>query len=172
MEREHELAVLADAVADAAGGIGSVVLVYGEAGIGKSRLVDAVRGLLPATGRMLVGLCDDLATRRTLGPFRDLIGSVGSQLAAALSEGTDRDRVLGALRAELDRPGHPAVLAIEDVHWADDATLDALRFLVRRIASLPVVLMLSYRDDELTGDHPLRDLIALGRVLEVGGGWL
>ncbi len=161
LEREHELAVLADAVADAAGGIGSVVLVYGEAGIGKSRLVGAVRGLLPATGRMLVGLCDDLTTRRTLGPFRDLIGSVGSQLAAALSEGTDRDRVLGALRAELDRPGHPAVLAIEDVHWADDATLDALRFLVRRIASLPVVLMLSYRDDELTGDHPLRDLIAL-----------
>ena len=69
LEREHELAVLADAVADAAGGIGSVVLVYGEAGIGKSRLVGAVRGLLPATGRMLVGLCDDLTTRRTLGHF-------------------------------------------------------------------------------------------------------
>ena len=116
LEREHELAELAGAAREAANGAGSVVLVYGEAGIGKSSMVDAVRGRIPAEGRMLVGHCDDLATPRILGPFRDLIGSVGTELTAALRDGADRDRILTALRAELDWVGHPTVLAVEDVH--------------------------------------------------------
>jgi hypothetical protein len=68
LERDAELSALADAVRAAAGGAGSVVLVMGEAGIGKSNLVEALRVRLPAGGRMLVGYCDDLATPRTLGP--------------------------------------------------------------------------------------------------------
>jgi DNA-binding CsgD family transcriptional regulator/tetratricopeptide (TPR) repeat protein len=160
LERDDELSVLAAAVHDAAGGAGSVVLVFGEAGIGKSSLVESVRSLLPAEGRMLVGYCDDLATPRTLGPFRDLVGSVGGDLTKAV-QGGDRDRVLAALRAELDWTGHPTVLAVEDVHWADDATLDALRYLMRRMAQLPAVLLLTYRDDELTREHPLRQLLGL-----------
>ena len=74
---------------------------------------------------MLVGYCDDLATPRTLGPFRDLVGSVGTELSHAVMDGSERDRVLTALRTELTWPDHPTVLVIEDVHWADDATLDA-----------------------------------------------
>lgn len=159
LEREAELSVLDDAIQAAAAGDGSVVLVFGEAGIGKSSLVEAVRGRLPAEGRMFVGYCDDLATPRTLGPFRDLVGSVGSELSLAVLDGGDRDRILAALRAELDWPEHPAVLAIEDVHWADEATLDALRYLIRRIAGLPAVLVLTYRDDELGRDHPLHGLL-------------
>src|SRR6476646_11170935 len=108
---------------------------------------------------MLVGYCDDLATPRTLGPFRDLVGSVGTELSHAVMDGSDRDRVLTALRAELTWPEHPTVLVIEDVHWADDATLDALRYLIRRIADLPAVLVLTYRDDELTRGHPLHGLL-------------
>ena len=153
LEREAELSVLADAVRAAAGRRGSVVLVMGEAGIGKSSLVEALRSHLPAEGRLLVGYCDDLATPRTLGPFRDLAGSVGTEFSQAVADGSDRDRVLAALRAEL------TLLVIEDVHWADDATLDALRYLVRRIASLPAVLILTYRDDELTREHPLHGLL-------------
>jgi DNA-binding CsgD family transcriptional regulator/tetratricopeptide (TPR) repeat protein len=159
LEREAELSVLADAVRAAAGRRGSVVLVMGEAGIGKSSLVQALRSHLPAEGRLLVGYCDDLATPRTLGPFRDLVGSVGTEFSQAVTDGSDRDRVLAALRAELTWPEHPTVLVIEDVHWADDATLDALRYLVRRIAGLPAVLVLSYRDDELTREHPLHGLL-------------
>ena len=159
LEREDELAVLTGAVRAAAGGHGSVVLVMGEAGIGKSSLVEAVRPHLPAEGRMFVGYCDDLATPRTLGPFRDLVGSVGTEFSLAVTDGSDRDRVLTALRTELDWAEHPTVLVIEDIHWADDATLDALRYLVRRIADLPTVLILTYRDDELDREHPLHGLL-------------
>jgi DNA-binding CsgD family transcriptional regulator len=168
LERERELGELADAAREAAAGAGSQVLILGEAGIGKSSLVQALRGQLPAEGRLLVGHCDDLATPRTLGPFRDLVGSVGTDLTRALREGGDRDAVLAALRAELDRADHPTVLVVEDVHWADEATLDVLRYLVRRIAELPAVLVLTYRDDELTRERPLQHLLgqasASGRV--------
>jgi DNA-binding CsgD family transcriptional regulator/tetratricopeptide (TPR) repeat protein len=161
VEREAELSALAGAVAAATRGEGSVVLISGEAGIGKSSLVEAVRAQLPAEGRMLVGYCDDLATPRTLGPFRDLVGSVGTELSQAVTDGSDRDRLLAALRAELDWAGHPAVLVVEDVHWADDATLDALRYLARRIADLPAVLILTYRDEELHREHSLHGLLGL-----------
>jgi DNA-binding CsgD family transcriptional regulator/tetratricopeptide (TPR) repeat protein len=161
VERDLELSVLAGAVGSAARGEGSVVVISGEAGIGKSSLVEAVRARLPAEGRMLIGYCDDLATPRTLGPFRDLVGSVGTELSQAVSDGSDRDRLLAALRAELDWAGHPTVLVIEDVHWADDATLDALRYLARRMASLPAVLILTYRDDELHREHLLHGLLGL-----------
>ncbi len=159
LERDGELAVLGTVLRDAARGRGSVVLISGEAGIGKSSLVQAVRAQLPAEGRLLIGYCDDLATPRTLGPFRDLAGGVGTELSRALSDGGDRDRLLAALHAELDWAEHPAVLAVEDVHWADEATLDALRYLIRRIAVLPAVLVLTYRDDELGRDHGLQGLL-------------
>src|SRR6478672_6392584 len=159
LERDAELSVLTKAVREGGGRHGSVVLVMGEAGIGKSSLVEALRSHLPAEGRMLVGYCDDLATPRTLGPFRDLVGSVGTELSCAVADGSERDRVLTALRTELTWPEHPTVLVIEDVHWADDATLDALRFLIRRIADLPAVLVLTYRDDELNRGHPLHGLL-------------
>src|SRR6185437_3136204 len=158
LERDDELAVLGRAARDAGDGSGSVVLVSGEAGIGKSSLVEAIRGVLPAEGRLLVGYCDDLATPRVLGPFRDLIGSVGTALTRALQRG-DRAAVLEAVREELGWAKHPTVLAVEDVHWADEATLDVLRYLARRAAQLPLVLVLTYRDDELASDHPLRQLL-------------
>ena len=159
LERDAELSALAHAAREAADRHGSVVLIMGEAGIGKSSLVEALRSHLPAEGRMLVSYCDDLATPRTLGPFRDLVGSVGTELSRAVTDGSERDRVLTALRTELTWPDHPTVLVIEDVHWADDATLDALRYLIRRIGDLPAVLVLTYRDDELNRGHPLHGLL-------------
>jgi hypothetical protein len=164
LERDGELAVLARAARDAGDGSGTLVLISGEAGIGKSSLVEAVRGVLPAEGRLLVGYCDDLATPRVFGPLRDLIGTVGTALTRALERG-DRDAVLEALRAELAWAKHPTVLAVEDVHWADEATLDALRYLARRLPQLPLVLVLTYRDDELGAGHPLRHLLGLASGL-------
>jgi DNA-binding CsgD family transcriptional regulator/tetratricopeptide (TPR) repeat protein len=166
LERTHELAELAAAVAEAATGAGSVVLVCGEAGIGKSSLVGAVPGLLPPGGRLLMGSCDDLATPRTLGPFRDLVDVAGPPLAAALRDAGDRDRVFDALHQELSGPGQPTVLAVEDVHWADDATLDGLAYLVRRVVAVPAVLLLTYRDGEIAAADPLHRV--LGQAARTG----
>ena len=77
-------------------------------------------------------------------------------------------RNAGRVAGRLDWAGHPTVLVVEDVHWADEATLDVLGYLARRIAELPAVLVLTYRDDELTREHPLQQLLgqasASGRV--------
>ncbi|WP_395244521.1 ATP-binding protein [Agromyces sp. MMS24-K17] len=157
LEREPELAVLRDAAAAAADGRGGVVLVHGEAGIGKSTLVEALRADPPPGSRILVGACDALSTPRTLGPLRDLAPFVGTRLQDALRAG-DREEVLAALLDELaSTPG--TVLAIEDVHWSDEATLDALRFVARRIDALPAVLVLTYRDEEVDGGDPLAGLL-------------
>jgi DNA-binding CsgD family transcriptional regulator len=165
LEREGELAALGNAAAEVGDGVGSVVLISGEAGIGKSSLVQAIREVLPADGRLLVGYCDDLATPRVLGPLRDLIGGIGSTLTRALERG-DRNEVLEALRDEFAGAKQATVLAIEDVHWADEATLDVLRYLVRRAAQLPLVLVLTFRDDELAPDHPLWQLLGLASRAE------
>jgi DNA-binding CsgD family transcriptional regulator len=157
LERDQELATLVAAASEAAAGTGSVVLLHGEAGIGKTSLVSAIKSRLPSETRMLIGSCDALSTPRTLGPFRDLAPAVGPRLADALQAG-ERDLVMDALLDELHRLP-PTTLVVEDVHWADEATVDTLRFLVRRIAQLPVVLLLTYRDDELSSEHPLTQLL-------------
>jgi ATP/maltotriose-dependent transcriptional regulator MalT len=160
VEREHELAVVDRAVAAAAGGAGRILLLSGEAGIGKTSVVRALEDRLAATARVLVGACDDLFTPRTLGPFRDLRLGDGSPLHRALGGPgpVDRDVVLQAVLDELTDPLRPTVLVVEDAHWADEATRDVLAFVARRIVRLPLVLVLTYRDD-LPLDHPLRGLL-------------
>ena len=163
LERACDLAALTAAAGAVAHGRGSVALVAGEAGIGKSSLVAALRDTLPAELRMLAGYCDDLTTPRTLGPIRDLAGSVGPELTTALRAGADRDAVLAALHAELRTP---TVLVIEDVHWADDATLDVLRYLIRRVSGLPALLVLTYRDDAVSREHPVQHMLGQAAVAE------
>lgn len=156
LERDRELDALRSAARDAAASHGRVVLIHGEAGIGKSSLVNALRTDPPDGVRVLLGSCDAMSTPRPLGPLRDLTSAVGQRLGHALRAG-DREEVFDALREELS--GRPAtVLIVEDVHWADEATLDAVRFMARRIDDLPAVLVLTYRD-ELDRDHPLNRLL-------------
>lgn len=157
LEREDEVAALRGAAEAAVDGRGGVVLVHGEAGIGKSTIVNALRDDPPPGSRILIGACDALSTPRTLGPLRDLAPLVGPRLRDALRAG-DREEVLTALLDELaSSPG--TVLVVEDVHWSDEATLDALRFLARRLDALPAVLVLTYRDEEVDGGDPLAGLL-------------
>jgi DNA-binding CsgD family transcriptional regulator/tetratricopeptide (TPR) repeat protein len=155
LEREVPLAALAEYAGEARKGAGRLVLVTGEAGVGKSALLDEF-----AVGRAgeswCWGACDGLFTPRPLGAFLDIAGQLGGIDTAR----ADRDELFGALQAELARPGRLRVIVIEDVHWADEATLDLLRFLARRISGLPVLLIATYRDDELAASYPLR--VALG----------
>ena len=127
LERDAALAALRDAVREAAAGRGSVVMVTGEAGIGKTSLVRAFAARAP--GRVLTSACDDLMAPRTLGPLRDAATGTDGPLAASLDGPVDG--VFGALMQELAAEP-PTVLVVEDVHWADDATLDVLGYAARQ----------------------------------------
>ena len=154
LERDDEIAALEAALASAERGDGGVVLLAGQAGLGKTSVVRAFVRSASGRSRLLLGACDDLVTPRTLGPLRDAARSVGGPLAAALA-GHDRDAVLTAVLDALSMPGRPTVLVVEDAHWADEATLDVLRHLGRRIADLPALLVVTYRDDEVGPAHLL-----------------
>jgi DNA-binding CsgD family transcriptional regulator len=149
LERDVELDALEQAIGAAEAGTGSVVLMFGEAGIGKTSLVRAFRRRVSARARVLLGACEDMLSPRPLGPLHDAARAVpGGTLAEALAAG-DPDGVLGAIGDELADRRRPTVLIVEDVHWADDATLDVLRHTGRRMADRPAVLLVSYRDDEV-----------------------
>src|SRR6266536_520347 len=152
LERQVELQMLSTAVERAATGHGSTALVLGEAGIGKTSLVQAFLAAADGRVRVLTGACEDLLTARALGPLRDAARSARAPLAEALTEHADPDLVFAAVCDELAAPPQPTVLVIEDAHWADGATLDVLRYVARRIPDLPAVLLITYRDDALSRD--------------------
>ena len=157
VERDAQLGRLAAALEEARHGRGSTVLVSGEAGIGKTSLLqEFAEGAWP-TARVLVGACEDLLTPRPLGPFRDMARDAGGLAGLA---GDDRDAFLDALLAEMTFTQRPAVVIVEDAHWADAASLDIIRYLARRIDRLSALLVVSYRDEELRDDHPFARMVA------------
>jgi DNA-binding CsgD family transcriptional regulator/tetratricopeptide (TPR) repeat protein len=158
LERADELAALRQAVDDASRGHGSVVLVAGEPGIGKSTLLRTWLGDPGPPARTLIGWCDDLLTSQTHGPLRDVARTTGGALAAAIAA-SDTPAVMEAVLELLHDPLRPTALVLEDVHWADEATLDVVRFVGRRIEQLAAVLVLSYRPDELGPDHQLHGVL-------------
>jgi DNA-binding winged helix-turn-helix (wHTH) protein len=154
LEREEALDVLHGAIADAGAGHGRVVLVAGEAGIGKTALV---RTLAAGDVRVVVGACDDLVTPRPLGAVHDLAeGLPGLAEPLARPGAGDLQR---ALLDELKREPAPLVVVVEDAHWADEATIDLLTGVTRRIADVPAVIVLTFRPDEVVGAHPLVPLL-------------
>ncbi len=155
LERDTELQQLEDALLQCEVGLGSVVLVAGEGGIGKTRLVRSFTDDHVDAAQILWGACDDLSTPRPLGPFRDIAVEVGGALEATFASQPSRTEVFDAVLAALRSGGRPTVMVVEDVHWADGATLDVLKFLGRRIERLPAVVVITYRDDEIGPEHPL-----------------
>ena len=135
LEREAEMDALVAAAADAAAGCGSVVLVTGEAGSGKTSVARAFLDTVRRDLRVLSGACDDLVAPRTLGPLRDAVVGTGGPLERAFAADRSGDAVFAAVTEELAGP-EPTVLVVEDVHWADDTTLDVLRFVARRLNGL------------------------------------
>jgi DNA-binding CsgD family transcriptional regulator/tetratricopeptide (TPR) repeat protein len=151
LDREDAVAVLAGALEQAARSAGRMVVVQGVAGIGKTRLIDRFVAGLPAGTQILRGGCDDLVTPRPLGPFHDIGRQVGGELGAMIREGASRDRVLHGLLDHLSRVPPPVVMVIEDIQWADEATLDLLVSLGRRLADRPLLMVTSLRTDEDAG---------------------
>jgi DNA-binding CsgD family transcriptional regulator len=136
------------------------VLIAGEAGIGKTSLLRAFRDA-NADAATFRGGCDPLFTPRPLAPFLELADAAGGRLAARVARSRTPADVLAVLSADLPRRG-PALLVVEDLHWADEATLDVVRLLGRRLETLPLLVVLTYRDDHLDRHHPLR--IVLGEL--------
>ncbi|HEX2141321.1 MAG TPA: AAA family ATPase [Candidatus Limnocylindria bacterium] len=159
LERDRPLSLLSEAHAAASDGRGSVVLLAGEAGIGKTSLVNRFAAELGPQARLLLGMCDDLRIPRPLGPLRNLAGAPSAELVEAIATARPATEVGAALLAELERAPQPGVLVLEDVHWADEATLDAVTVVARRIEGVPALLLLTFRPGEIGDDHPLRSLL-------------
>ena len=161
LERKTALDVLDEVAGQARSGEGRLVLLEGEAGVGKSTLLEQFACDLPDS-RVLSGACDGMFTPRPLGPLFDIAQQVRGRLHSLCRADASREQLFDALLTELCEPGPLPVVVIEDVHWADEATLDLLGFLARRIREIAVLLIVSYRNDELADTHPLR--IALGHL--------
>jgi DNA-binding CsgD family transcriptional regulator len=157
LERASFLDALAGYAAEARNGSGRLVLVSGESGIGKTVLLEAFQAQLGGA-RWLWGACDGLLTPRPLGPLFDIAAQAGGQLSELCDRGAGPDRLFGAFLAELDSPAALTIAVIEDVHWADEATIDLLRFAGRRLGRMRALVLVTYRDDELS-DDPLRLLV-------------
>ena len=158
LERDSLLDSLEQALREAADGSGRVVLVGGEAGVGKTSLLTALRDRRgPAD--LWWGACDALQTPHPLAPLHDIARTNTVRFKPLLSEAAGRTQLFEAVLSELQSAQVPTLFVVEDAHWADEATLDLLKFLGRRLEHLPCLLVVTYRDDEVTASHPLRRLM-------------
>ena len=134
LEREDALAALHGALSEVRAGSGRFVLVSGEAGIGKTALVRAFGDTAGRSASILTGACDPLFTPSPLGPFADVAADAGGTIGDAVRNGLGARAVFEALQGELSHSRD--VLVLEDLHWADEATLDVIRLLARRVESM------------------------------------
>jgi DNA-binding CsgD family transcriptional regulator len=157
LERERQLAAM-QALLGAAAERGAVALVTGEAGMGKSSLLRAVAAAHGVRGGTVWwGACDALQTPLPLAPLMDIAREQRPRFAQRLDG--PRPALFEAVLDELRHAAPALLVVVEDAHWADDATLDLLKYLGRRIERTRAVLAISYRDDEVTLSHPLRRVL-------------
>lgn len=162
LERSEPLKVLEERVEELRrSGRGRLVLVSGEAGVGKTSLVRELQARQPSLPAV-EGACETLFTPRPLGPWVDVAAALGGSLTTVVQAGPSPTDLVAALGAALRRPH---LIVLEDLHWADEATLDVLRLLGRRARLLKALVVGTYRDDEIERHHPLR--IALGELSRV-----
>lgn len=158
-ERDAQLVELSGLLESARSGEGRIALVYGEAGIGKTSLLTQFTRLHARAARVLWGACDPLSTPRPLAPLLDIAWTQGGPLARRIATGARRDSIFQAFFEELRSPRPAALVVIEDLQWADDATLDLVKFLGRRMQRTSALLVLTWRDEGIRADHPLRGAI-------------
>lgn len=155
LERDEHLRSLAGALAQAALGRGRIVAISGEAGAGKTTLVERFTTGQAAAARVFIGACENLSTPEPLLPLRDISRAGVSTLELDRGNLAAFESVLRLL----NESAKPALLVLEDVHWADAATLDLIRFLGRRIAKTKALVLATYRDEEVRARSPLRDVL-------------
>ena len=140
------------------------MFVGGEAGVGKTSFVDQVVAEAGSAVRVARGACDGSTTPPPLGPLREMLPALP---VGIWPDDAERADVFLRLDEALGRPGTPYLLVIEDAHWADDATLDLLRHLARRVHRLRALVLVTFRSEETVGSHPLR--VLFGDVTAASG---
>ena len=159
VERESAISQFDLCVEKLASGTGHVALICGEAGIGKTAFLEQIRLSYQARARFYWSGCDPLLTPRPFGPVHDMVAELSTVLLELLEDGASTTSIYSSFYQTLESSNEPIVLVFEDVHWADHATLDLFKFLVRRIAFVECLLTISYRDDEVGETHPFRTVL-------------
>jgi len=158
IEREELLAVLNTAFKKVAGGEGHCLFISGEAGIGKTALVKAFCRQ-QGNSNIYMGACDALFTPRPLAPLFDILWQVNKDRWAVGPVLEERSALFANFFQELSLKKEKILIVFEDIHWADEGTLDFIKFFAKRIYQLPCLFILTYRDDEIHSRHPLRNVI-------------
>ena len=158
LERQKYLDELLKLSGEVSSGTGKTVIVSGESGIGKTSLIKHFINILEPDIEILWGGCDDLFTPRPLGPLYDIAFQLKSDLIKKLEREDNRVSIFAEFLNYLQKRSELKIIVIEDIHWADEATLDFIKFLSRRISRTKTILILSYRDDEVSRDNYLRSV--------------
>ncbi len=159
-ERDGFLALLNARFKPAAAGEGHCVYVGGEAGIGKTSLVREFCRDKTATCKIYYGTCDALFTPRPLAAVYDIAWQINPGVLQANASGIeDRAGLFARLFYALSIEKETTIIVFEDIHWADEATLDFIKFLGRRITQLRCLFILTCRNDEINARHPLKHLL-------------
>ena len=156
LERDAPLAQVQALMALVAEGHGTSVLVTGEAGAGKTTFFQALEAQIGSGARIFRGACEDLSIPEPLGPVRELAKSAGWDIdLKQLMDGQRLETFTQVLDLASDHE-RPTILIIEDLHWADEATLDFVRFMARRIVPKRILLLINSRDADDTAQQRLR----------------
>jgi DNA-binding CsgD family transcriptional regulator/tetratricopeptide (TPR) repeat protein len=155
LERDEQLRRLGDAFALVREGRGRIIAIAAEAGAGKTALTERFIADHAQVARIYWGACENLSTPEVLLPLRDIARASGE----SFDLGADHIRSFESLLRLLSNGAKPSLLVIEDVHWADTATLDLIRFLGRRIARVRALILITYRDEEVEARSPVRSLL-------------
>ncbi|MDZ7624115.1 MAG: LuxR C-terminal-related transcriptional regulator [Ignavibacteriaceae bacterium] len=159
LERDHFILELSRLFEKVKTETGFVVTITGEAGIGKTSLVEHFTQQNEGNAEVFWGSCDDLFALRPLAPLYDIASKLNSHIVSQLDSGAPRPSIFSTFLQEIQLSG-PNIIVIEDVHWADESTLDLINFLARRISKCKSLLIITYRDDEITSGHPLKQALS------------
>lgn len=159
VEREEFLSLMHVEFEKVMSGEGHCLLVGGEAGFGKTSLVRAFCKMIKEKCSIYEGTCDALFAPRPLGPVFDIIMQMHGLDWENTVSISDRSSLFGRFHFELTNREETTIIIIEDIHWADEATLDFIKFFARRITRLRCLFILTYRDDEIHMHHPLRTVL-------------
>ena len=156
-DRDDFLKQLNVALKDAGNGNGSLIVISGEAGIGKTSLVETF--IEDKDLKIYWGACDALQIPRPLGPLYDIAMQSTSNILHLLEKSTDKQLLFATTLHLFQKSTQPILMIIEDIHWADESTIDLIKYLGKRINKEKALLIVTFRDDEINAEHPIKTML-------------